>query len=377
MPRKAKEPEKLFALKRWRAIAAFSTVAILLSGLTVYATENYNQAQNSIAAARALEAGQSQIEEIAKLVDELEQTIRDADQIAFEADGRTLDDEALKDLVAEIEDSKQVWVDQKTKLLELEAAVETLLELRQSDGKWPKDAVAYAQYIEELVASDWTPVISKISSILEKSTSTQAAQGLWLKEQDRIAAEKAAAEAAAKAAADELARKSSEPTSLAAPEVAGVQCALKTEAEYPAKKAVADYIFAIAPNAITTWECDVCAPGTFCGRAFLPRLETFYQGPPQTTEHATVVVLLDEDYIDLYLTDIGLSILVHEAAHARQHVKYGTFLIRDNEIHTGLVGTAAVEYMADCATIVKLGYSTGAYTSSCTPAQLEAAATIW
>jgi hypothetical protein len=106
-------------------------------------------------------------------------------------------------------------------------------------------------------------------------------------------------------------------------------------------------------------------------------LESFYEGPPQTAEHATVVVLLDEDHIDLYLTEIGLSILVHEAAHARQHVKYGTYLIRDNEIYTGLVGTAAVEYMADCATIVKLGYSTGAYTQSCTPAQLEAAATIW
>jgi hypothetical protein len=377
LPRKAREPEKLFALKRWRVIAAFSAVAILLSGLAVYATENYNQAQVSIAAGKALEVGESQIEEITKLVNELEQTIRDADQIAFEADGRTLDEQALEDLIAEIEDSKQVWVDQKTKLMKLEAADQGLLELRQSDGRWTRDVVAFAEYIEELVNSDWTPVIAKISSILEKSSSTQAAQGLWLKEQDRIAAEKAAAEAAAKAAADELARKASEPTSLAAPEVEGVQCTKKSEAEYPAKKTVADYILAIAPNAITTWECDVCAPGTFCGRAYLPRLESFYEGPPQTTEHATVVVLLDEDHIDLYLSEIGLSILVHEAAHARQHVKYGTYLIRDNEIYTGLVGTAAVEYMADCATIVKLGYSTGAYTQSCTPDQLEAAATIW
>jgi hypothetical protein len=372
-----KELGNALARNLWRPITAAVSIVILLSGLAVYATETYNQAQASIAAEKALEAGQSQIEEITKLVDELEQTIRDADQIAYDAEGRTLDEEALKALVEEIEDSKQVWVDQKTKLLKLEAAVKALLELHQSDGKWPKDAVAYSQYIEELVTSDWTPVITKISSILEKSSSTQAAQGLWLKEQDRIAAEKAAAEAAAKAAADELARKSSEPTSLAAPEGTGVQCSIKTEAEYPAKKAVADYILAIAPNAITTWECDVCAPGTFCGRAYLPRLENFYEGPPQTAEHATVVVLLDEDHIDLYLTRIGLSILVHEAAHARQHLKYGTYLRSSNESYTGLVGDPAVEYMADCATIVKLGYSTGAYTSSCTPAQLEAAATIW
>ena len=377
MPRKAKEAKKSLVRNLWRPATAALSVAILLSALAVYATENYNQAQASIAAVKAIEAGESQIEDITKLVDELQQTIRDADQIAFEADGRTLDKGALEDLVGEIEDSKQVWVDQKTKLLKLEAAVKALLELRQSDGKWPKDAVAYTQYIEELVTSDWTPVISKISSILEKSTTARAAQGLWQKEQDRVAAEKAAAEAAAKSAADELARKASEPTSLAAPQVDGVQCVVKTESEYPAKRTVAEYILAMAPNAITTWECNVCAPGTFCGSAYLPRLEQFYEGPPQTIEHASVVILLDENHIDLYLSAIGRSILVHEAAHARQHLKYGTYLIRDNEVFTGLVGKAAVEYMADCATIVKLGYSTGAYTSSCTPAQLEAAATIW
>jgi hypothetical protein len=42
-----------------------------------------------------------------------------------------------------------------------------------------------------------------------------------------------------------------------------------------------------------------------------------------------------------------------------------------------LKGTAAVEYMADCATIVKLTYSTNVYTRSCRPSELEAAATIW
>ena len=33
--------------------------------------------------------------------------------------------------------------------------------------------------------------------------------------------------------------------------------------------------------------------------------------------------------------------------------------------------------MADCATIVKLGYSTGAYTRSFTAEQLAEAATLW
>jgi hypothetical protein len=70
--------------------------------------------------------------------------------------------------------------------------------------------------------------------------------------------------------------------------------------------------------------------------------------------------------------------LVHEAAHARQWFKYGSTIIPANEAYTpGIVGKDAVEYMADCATIVKLGYSTNVYTRSCTQAQLDAAATIW
>jgi hypothetical protein len=79
----------------------------------------------------------------------------------------------------------------------------------------------------------------------------------------------------------------------------------------------------------------------------------------------------------MYVYSVGLSVLVHEAAHARQWLKYGPNIISANEAYTGLTGTAAVEYMADCATIVKLTYSTNVYTPSCRPSELEAAATIW
>jgi hypothetical protein len=389
LPRKAKEVEKPFALKHWRPITAVASVLVLLSGLGVYATENYNQAQTSIAAGKALEAGENKIKEITGLLDELEQTIRDADQIAFEAEGRTLDDESFNSLVAEIEQSKQVWVDQKTKLLELEAAVEGLIELRQSDGRWPNQAEAYSEFIQEIVASDWNPITAKISSILEKSSSTKVAQGKWLKEQDRIAAEKAAAEAAAKAAADDLARKSTEPTGITIVDpLQSVDVCTVTPLESSAtKQEIANYIFNLAPNAQTTWACGICMPGTFCGKAFVPLLEEMYPGfvgPPQTEKDATVVIVFDENHLELYLTDGGRSILVHEAAHARQHLKYGTTLISSNASYRGLPegytkeqGIAAVEFMADCATIVKLGYSTGAYTQTCSPEELAAAATIW
>jgi hypothetical protein len=107
-------------------------------------------------------------------------------------------------------------------------------------------------------------------------------------------------------------------------------------------------------------------------------------GPPQNEADAIVVVVLDERHVDLYLGEDGLSILVHEAAHARQHLKYGTLLVSSNATYRGLPegyteeeGIAAVEYMADCATIERYGRSTGAYTSLCSPSEQEAAATLW
>jgi hypothetical protein len=389
LPRKAKEQEKPVALKHWRPITAVASVLILLSGLGVVANENYNQAQISIAAGKALEAGEKKIEEITELLGELEQTIRDADQIVFEADGKTLDDEVIDALVSEIEESKQIWVEQKTKLLKLEAAVKALLDVRQDDGRWSRDSIAYSEFIQDIVASDWGPIAAKISSILEKSSSTQVAQGKWLKEQDRIAAEKAAADAAAKAAADDLARKSTEPTGITIvnPVVSAEVCTVTPLESSATKQEIANYIFNLAPNAQTTWACGICMPGTFCGKAFVPQLDKIYPGfvgPPQTERDATVVIVLDEIHLELYLTDVGRSILVHEAAHARQHLKYGTTLISSNAAYRGLPegftqeqGIAAVEYMADCATIVKYGKSTGAYTEICSPEEYAAAATIW
>jgi predicted SprT family Zn-dependent metalloprotease len=103
-----------------------------------------------------------------------------------------------------------------------------------------------------------------------------------------------------------------------------------------------------------------------CGRAWVGGVNS-----------TPVRIELDPALYEIYVNTVGISVLVHEAAHARQWLKYGSNIITANEAYTGLVGTIAVERMADCATIVKLGYSTNVYTSSCTPSELEAAATIW
>jgi hypothetical protein len=382
LPRKAKKPEKPFVLKHWQPITAVIAVVTLISAVGVIAYDQYTQNQISVAAESSLDRAESRIQEISKLVDELEETIRDADQIAYEASGRTLDEQARKDLVAELEVSAQVWVDQKTKLLKMQGGVEQLLKLRGPDGRWSPDAMGIAKLIDEVVDSDWTPITDKISSILAKSSTTQAAQGQWLREQDRIAAENAAQKAAEKAAADNVARQSTEPTGIAIPaaQPTGEPCTIKPIAESPNKQTIASYILGLASNAEVTWQCGICAPGTICGQAWLPNLSLMYPGYvglPQSARDARVVIVLDENHIDLYLSPVGLSILVHEAAHARQHVTYGTEIRRVNEAVTGRTGDIAIEWMADCATIVKYGQSTGAYTSQCSPSELEEAAKIW
>jgi hypothetical protein len=91
-----------------------------------------------------------------------------------------------------------------------------------------------------------------------------------------------------------------------------------------------------------------------------------------------VPITLDSSLTDRYANSVGISVLVHEAAHAKQWLKYGpSIMTAYNTLVPGQTGSMPVEWMADCATIVKLGYSTGAYTRSCTAEQLAEAATLW
>jgi hypothetical protein len=351
-------------------------ISVITGGVGVFAYQQYTQAQISIASAAesALTLGQQSLEAASEIVDQLEAVIREAEQVAVNARGESLDEKYYGDLIDEIEKAKVLWVEKNTRLLEIDAALKKLASLKASSGEWDSTAFAIAKLIEEKFATDWSLVTSTISSLQQNASATQ---------------EKAAAAAAAKAAADNLARQSTEPTGIRIlnPASDGAPCEVTPLESSPAKQSIQNYVLGLASNTKTTWVCGICAPGTVCGRALLPDLASLYPGfvgPPQNERDALVVVVLDENHIDFYLTQDGLSILVHEAAHARQHLKYGTLLLSSNAAYRGLpVGyteeqaIAAVEYMADCATIVKLERSTGAYTVSCSPSELEAAATIW
>jgi phosphopantetheine adenylyltransferase len=377
LPRKAKQAEKPFFLRHWQPITAITSVVILLSGLGVVANENYIQGQISAAADAefAVELAQLRIEEISATLDDLEVAIQNANEIATEAVGQTSDGKDLEALVAEIETAKEIWVKETTRLLELEAAVKALRQKTDLETSSGTAIATLVKSVNDAVSSNWGKIVVQIVSLGEKINSVQVAQALWQEQQEEISAEKAEAEAAEEA--ERLARaKTITPVSTltdsggsTAPSAPAPPAQEVVVAEVQGGENLAfitSYIAALAPNSFISWVPGLCDGYYVCGRAWVGGVNS-----------TPVRIELDPALYDIYVNTVGISVLVHEAAHARQWFKYGSNIITANEGYTGLVGTIAVERMADCATIVKLGYSTNVYTSSCTPSELEAAATIW
>jgi hypothetical protein len=377
LPGKAKQADKPFFLRHWQPITAITSVVILLSGLGVVANENYIQGQISAAADAefAVELAQLRIGEVSATLDDLEVAIQNALEISTEAVGQTSDGKDLEALVADIEKAKEIWVKETTRLLELEAVVKALRQKIDQGTSSGTTIATLVKSVNDAVSSDWGKIVVQVVSLGEKTTSVQVAQALWEQEQEEVAAEKAEAEAAEEA--DRLARaRTITPTSTltdtggstapSAPAPPAQEVVVAPVEDGQNLAYITSYIAALAPNSFISWVPGLCDGYYVCGRAWVGGVNS-----------TPVRIELDPALYDIYVNTVGISVLVHEAAHARQWFKYGSNIITANEGYTGLVGTIAVERMADCATIVKLGYSTNVYTSSCTPSELEAAATIW
>ena len=373
--------------KSWQLIAAvISSVALIAGGVGVFAYQQYTQAQISATAAaeEAIDLGELRIDEISDRIDDLELAIRNSEQTVVNTDGQTLDDKEREDLLAEIERSKEIWVAQKTKLLELEAAVKALKSQLASGTPNRETLVLLIGNISEVANSDWMPIVTQIVALGEKITSVQTAQASWLQEMEKLAEEEAAAQAAE--AAERIAREqtiaststltdtggSTAPSAPAPPPTEEILVAPVAPGDTN-RSFITSYIAALAPNSFISWVPDLCNGFYVCGRAWVGGLNT-----------DPVRIELDPALEEIYINTVGLSVLVHEAAHARQWLKYGASLLSSNAGYRGLPegyteeqAIDAVEYMADCATIVKLGYSTNVYTSTCSTSELEAAATIW
>jgi hypothetical protein len=410
----------------WRiAAAVLATVAVVATGVGVYSYQQYTESQQQLAAdnatvaENALRVGQLKINEVTPIVDELEQIVRDAIQLEVASEGRTLDEEARGALADEIEIGKQTWVDQKNLLLELEAAVKALKELKDSTGLWASNASAYAKLVTDSAAADWSPASKQIEIIRESISSVELARAAWQVEQDRIAA----AEAAARMARAKVQAPEDNVTDVSSPAPPPANAVPKTGPTFDAFLAsynealaqgvstrafIDSFILSIAPNSIMFWDfVGLCDGRYICGQA-----RPCPWGPAEGAEvkdgdralmevqvttgcrqsERRMWILLDQRLEELYVTEpfgIGLFVLVHEAAHARQWFVYGNDIVSESEKLTadvppsrrwpnGVTGTNAVEYMADCMTISYLGYSVaGSYTTSCTPEQMAVAASLW
>ena len=362
----------------WQLIAAVvSSVAVIAGGVGVFAYQQYTQAQISAAADAefAVELAQLRIGEVSAALDDLELAIQNAQETATQAVGQTLDEKDIEALLAEIENAKEIWVEEATRLLELEAAVNALKQKIDLSTSSETSIATLLKSVKDAVSSNWDKIIVQVVSLGEKINLVQVAQAIWKQTQEEISAEKVAAEAAEEA--ERLARaKTITPVSTltdsggsTAPSAPAPPAQEVVVAEVQGGENVAfitSYIAGLAPNSFISWVPSLCDGYYVCGRAWVGGVNS-----------TPVRIELDPALYEIYVNTVGISVLVHEAAHARQWLKYGSNIITANEAYTGLVGTIAVERMADCATIVKLGYSTNVYTSSCTPSELEAAETIW
>ncbi len=376
----------------WKVIAGIVAGVILVgSGIGVGAYQVYSQTQMTIAlqAENAIDLGEKRIKEVTQQLSELELAVQNAMEIEVSSQGKTLDENDRTALTKEIEKAKETWVEKKTDLLYLQNAVESLRKLRAPDGTFTANVEPFTEAITESLKSNGQLIASQISKLSSLITNVQTAQANWQQEQDRIAAELAAAEAAA--AAERLARAKRISTvstltddggktapSNPSPPPADEQIPLIAGASVSDNRAFIEaYVLALAPNSFINWVARMCDGYYACGLAYVGGA---FDNP--------VRIELDSQLENVYVNVIGVTVLVHEAAHARQWFKYGGELISAMEALTasvppstrwpsGVSGTNAVEYMADCMTIQKLGYSTGAYTRTCTPEQLAAAATIW
>lgn len=357
-------------------VAAATVVAMIGAGAAVSSVgvESYLGARSTAYA--SLEAAQSNISasdtRYGELRAEIANLVTAAQQAVTDASGKTADSTGQEAVNAAIQS--------------LSNADAALLNVHADFiARWQRAQAAFAANLwwpptaDETVRStptelDASAVDSAKHQLTQALGTLSAARAAWQAEQDRIAAEQAAAEAAARAAAARRAAASS--ISSSGGKTAPNAPTLSTDTAPPAPvsvETVESFLGNLVSGASVVWNADLCQPGTICGTT--------------TLSSSAPVITLDTDLRDYYLgTSPGRYVLVHEAAHARSWYRYGSTsaLIAASVAVTGIPdngGRAAVERMADCATVVKAGMVIPTFTylqgTTCSPAELAEAATYW
>jgi len=368
----------MLSFSRLVVTATVTACAIVVSGMGFMGYQSYaavqSEAQTSMQLAIA--DGREQLSLDTEQQGAVDIAVANAEQLLTESTGKTLDEVARESLRTDISTARASLSQQGQRSQQFAATLERAVQKSADVVLWPPDQIAAAKALTDQAAVDVGQLSRIVESLGKSMRAVQQAQGAWQAEQDRLAAvaATAAAEAAAQAAADAAARLAA-PRNI--PSVSTItESGGSTAPSAPVAPAVPQapvagfdieaYVYGLAPNAYISWVVALCDGYYVCGRAWVGGVNS-----------TPVKIELDPALKDIYANHTGISVLVHEAAHARQWFYYGSDIIPANERLTGLSGAPAVEYMADCATIGKLGYSTGTYTNSCTADQLAAAALIW
>ena len=363
-------------------IASLAVSVVLVTSSAVVAASNYTATQVSVHAelTATLATAQEQIRLTTTRIADLELAISNTEAVLADSSGKVLDDGSRLDLQKVLASAHKTLRTQHSALFSLKTAAQQLARFDSQDLLWP-----YGLSLEagQVAASDKTdiPAIARAVIALGEGIQTvQAAQSEWQAEQDRIAAEQAAAEAAAAAQAAAAARRAAQAQTLEQTGGSTTPTAPAPPASAAAAAPVTDgfnveaYVTALAPNSYIVWDDGMCTR-RFGANVYLCGFATVNLNGSSTDQ---VPITLDSSLRERYSNSVGVSVLVHEAAHARQWWKYGpSIMTAYNSLVPGQTGSMPVEWMADCATILKLGYSTDAYTSECTPEQLAEAATLW
>lgn len=348
-------------------VALVTAMGMLASGaLSAQAYVSWNEAAQQEWVVAQTEA-ESRIAAAATDRLTLEIAIANAQALLDSSNGKTLDDATRTALAAEIANAKAALKAANDQAALTQAQLDQQ-ESQANDGAPIWQWLSMTNDARALTLPDPSSIAAVVSAVGTKMTAVKEAQTAWQAEEDRKAEEAAAAAraAAARAAAARAAAERAAAQNQIATTPVGQPLQTTTPPAPVAGFTVESYIAALAPNAFVKWVTGLCQPGYICGQALVGGVKT-----------TPVEIDLDAGLKSSYSTNVGRSVLVHEAAHARQWFTYVGNIISVSEQQSGLVGKPAVEYMADCATIGKYGRSTGAYTSSCTAAQLAAIASIW
>jgi hypothetical protein len=369
---------KKFDTPTKKLVASVVAVALGVSLLGLAGYQSFATAQNQARSilTQASDAAESALREFDTNASGLEEKITSAQAVFDASQGKTADEVARKALQKEIDVASTQLRDAVREARELRAILSNIDTNLETILAWPPSIFDANVQLTQATARLTDELRGPQKQLSNLANGVAQAQQAWQVEQDRVAAEAAAQ--AAREQAERLSKPKQIPSESTLTPAGGTTApTAPPPPDVPAPIVegfnIEAYLSEYLPtsNYRVQYLTGMCDGYYICGVMFVDA------GVP--------VIQLDDDpsVIDIYSTNAGKYVLVHEAAHVRQYLFYGSvdLMISESGRFVDYPGTAAVEYMADCATIARIGYALVGtpypYTSSCTPEQYAEASRIW